>query len=383
MIKSRPISHTTLIEKTYTLEVDLKLIAILTTLVLSTMMLSIAPAFAGGTLVLKGRVDELALFCMAAGVVLDSTTIPTRVTRVKPGTAAYYSGVMEGDKVLKVITAADKLTLMLDRQGKRYEAQIPINMAAVRSRLAELEREDKLKFERGATTNVTKPPVTLSVQKATLDETKLAKAIAPYDIVILVDRSGSMNGGLGIGPQDITRWTWCRRALAGFAQFCQDRLPEGARQLTIIPFNSNFEEFKTNTPQALEHVFDSFVPEGGTNIYAPLNHVFRQHFSAGDKTRHPLLIVVMTDGLPNEGDNVQDLIISASKMVKDPSELVITFMEVGKTAESEELVDLLDHGLLHRGASLDLVSSNKFEHLVYDQAGLKRALLDAISRGGN
>ncbi|MBK7836907.1 MAG: VWA domain-containing protein [Candidatus Obscuribacter sp.] len=355
----------------------MKLIAILTTL-----MLSIAPAFAGGTLVLKGRVDELALFCMAAGVVLDSTTIPTRVTRVKPGTAAYYSGVMEGDKVLKVITAADKLTLMLDRQGKRYEAQIPINMAAVRSRLAELEREDKLKFERGATTKETKP-VTLSVQKATLDETKLAKAIAPYDIVILVDRSGSMNGGLGIGPQDITRWTWCRRALAGFAQFCQDRLPEGARQLTIIPFNSNFEEFKTNTPQALEHVFDSFVPEGGTNIYAPLNHVFRQHFSAGDKTRHPLLIVVMTDGLPNEGDNVQDLIISASKMVKDPSELVITFMEVGKTAESEELVDLLDHGLLHRGASLDLVTSHKFEHLVYDQAGLKRALLDAISRGGN
>jgi len=256
-------------------------------------------------------------------------------------------------------------------------------MAAVRSRLAELEREDKLKFEHGTKPQEPKPAVTLGVQKATLDETRLAKAIAPYDIVILVDRSGSMNGGLGIGPQDITRWTWCRQALAGFAQFCQDRLPEGARQLTIIPFNSGFEEFKTNTPQALEHVFDSFVPEGGTNIYAPLNHVFRQHFSQSPASRHPLLIVVMTDGLPNEGDNVQDLIISASKMIKDPSELVITFMEVGKTAESEELVDLLDHRLVRQGASLDLVTSNKFERLVYDQSGLKKALLNAISRGGN
>ncbi len=346
------------------------------------LLLSIAPAFAGGTLVLKGRVDELALFCMAAGVVLDSTTIPTRVTRVRPGTAAYYSGVMEGDKVTKVITTDDKLVLMLDRQGKKYQAQIPIKMAAVRARLAELEREDRLKFERGVTTNDTKP-VTMAVETPTLDETKLVKAIGPYDIVILVDRSGSMNGGLGIGPQDITRWTWCRQALAGFAQFCQDRLPQGARQLTIIPFNSGFEEFKTNTPQALEQVFDSFVPEGGTNIYAPLNHVLRQHFTNVPGHRHPLLIVVMTDGLPNEGDNVQDLIISASKTVADPSELVITFMEVGKTAESDALVDLLDHKLVPQGAPVDLVTSNKFEHLVYDQAGLKRALLYAISRGGN
>ena len=329
---------------------------------------------------LYGQVDQFAMMCMAAGISLDDVKLPSRITRVKPGSPAFYGGVNEGDDVISATPGTDSLVLQIERKGRRYLANIPINMEALRLRLALMEKlRNKVESQsKSASSNGCMPQAdsrfkALKPYEAKLDVQRFYRAMAPYKLVVLVDRSDSMKAGLGIGPEDISRWTWCEHEVKNLTEFCAGKLAGG---ITVIPFNDVYQVLPNCSAKDLEYMYDNTVPEGSTNIYNPLHAVISEQMRSAPENRVPMLIVVLTDGLPNQGDPLDELIVNASKKIDSPTDLIITFFQIGKTMESDQLLERLDKELVPDGAARDIVKCRYFEELL--SIGLKQALLDSV-----
>lgn len=320
---------------------------------------------ASSTLKLSGRVDELARFCSLAGLTLDSSR--RKVVMVRTGSTGYYSGVLVGDGVEKVRLVGQVLTINLKRGSRVFQASIPIKLSALNS------APDTFQSPKASTAAV---KLRAAVK---LDEQKLLQLLAPYRIVCILDRSDSMDGGLGAGPQDVSRWTWCREQLQDLTGFLKERgqLNE-LEKLSLVTFNEAFEESPIDGLKALERAFNYVVPEGATNLYAPLKHVLDRHLKS--QAGRPLLVLVLTDGGANRGASLPDLLVeTANRSSKEGQSVTICFFEIGKSSGSG-LLSSLDEGLVSRGAARDIVYLESFEKLL--EVGLKQSLLDAFSRHG-
>ncbi len=332
------------------------------------------------TLRLRGQVSELTLMCQAAGLSLDNSKLPGVVTKVGMATPAAHAGFLEGDRILTVSADGDILTMTFDRKGARYQVKLEIRMKAVRAQMDELlnrQMQPPISKSSSPSTKLTAQASQNQNQNQiqTPDSQKFFKALAPYEVILLIDHSGSMNGGLGIGPFDTSRWGWCRSQISDFSNFVGNRLTGG---LTIVPFNDTFVIKKFATHKDIEEIFNNVVPSGETDIYSPLSAVIDAHLKDPDHRKKPVLIVVLTDGLPNQGGSLDKLIARATAVLKDNDEMIISFLTVGQAPEGDELIDRLDNTLVARGAKEDIVNSMRFSQLL--EVGLKNALLDAVTR---
>jgi len=64
-------------------------------------------------ILLRGHVDELSYFCSSAGLRLSGSQLPATVAKISLGSAAAYSGVQEGDKVLRIDTDDNAIILRI------------------------------------------------------------------------------------------------------------------------------------------------------------------------------------------------------------------------------------------------------------------------------
>lgn len=317
------------------------------------------------SLKLSGHVDELARFCSLAGLTLDASG--RKVMLVRAGSTGYYSGVLVGDGVEKVSLVGQVLTINLKRGAQVFQARIPIKLSALNS------APDTFQSPKD-NTNAVKLKAAVK-----LDEQKLLQLLSPYRVVCILDRSDSMDGGLGLGPQDVSRWTWCREQLQDLTGFLKERgqLNE-LDKFSLVTFNESFEEYPIDGLKALESAFNSVVPEGATNLYAPLKHVLDCHLKS--PARRPLLVLVLTDGGANRGASLPDLLVeTANRSAREGPAVTVCFFEIGK-GSGAGLLSSLDEGLVSRGAARDIVYLESFEKLL--EMGLKQSLLDAVSRHG-
>ena len=336
-----------------------------------------AAAGSGSTLRLRGQVSELMMLCNAAGLSLDDSRLPGVVTSVKRGSPAGINAIVEGDKILRASLQDKMLTLDIDRKGVRYQTKFEIRLEVARAQM----NDDAARPSHEAIEKVWPSPkddraernIVLKPESPSAD--KFFKAMSPYQVVLLIDHSGSMNGGLGIGPYDQSRWAWCRNQITDFSRYCGDKLRGG---ITLIPFNDSFEVHEHASEKDLEEVFSTIVPSGETDICTPLASAIDSHLSDPDHENKPVLIVVLTDGLPNQGGSLVKLISQATNALRNHHEMTITFLTVGQAPEGDELIEHLDNDLTNRGASDDIVSSMRFADLL--QIGLKNALLETVLR---
>lgn len=324
---------------------------------------------------LRGQVSELMMLCNAAGLSLDDSRLPGVVTKVRLGSPAAVNAIVEGDKILRASLQDKMLTLDIERRGMRYQTKFEIRLEVARAQMNEevASRSQDEKIWPAPKDEKVEPKVVLKPETPSAD--KFFKVMAPYQVVLLIDHSGSMNGGLGIGPYDLSRWAWCRNQISDFSRFCGDKLRGG---ITLIPFNDNFEVHEHASEKDVENVFSTIVPSGETDICTPLAAAIEAHLAEPDHENKPVLIVVLTDGLPNQGGSLSKLIAQATSALRKHNEMSITFLTVGQAPEGDELIEHLDNDLTNRGASYDIVSSMRFADLV--QTGLKNALLETVLR---
>jgi hypothetical protein len=296
---------------------------------------------------LRGQVSELMMLCNAAGISLDDSRLPGVVTKVKLGSPAAVNAIVEGDRILRASLQNKMLTLDIERKGVRYQTKFEIRLEVARAQMNEevASRSQDEKIWPAPKDEKTEPKVILKPETPSAD--KFFKVMSPYQVVLLIDHSGSMNGGLGIGPYDLSRWAWCRNQITDFSRFCGDKLRGG---ITLIPFNDSFEVHEHASEKDLEEVFTTIVPSGETDICTPLAAAIDSHLSDPDHEQKPVLIVVLTDGLPNQGGSLSKLIAQATSALRSHNEMNITFLTVGQAPEGDELIERLDNDLTRPGS---------------------------------
>lgn len=217
------------------------------------------------------------------------------------------------------------------------------------------------------------------------------KRISDHDVVIAVDKSGSMSemdcpgdvpgflqqmffGGQFNGM--VPRWEWCRRQTMHFAEQMA-RVP--GSKMKLVLFDSHVEEFDNVSLNTIAEIFNRYQPHGGTNttgtLKGPINDYFQRKKMYG-RVR-PLLIVCITDGAPSSPRSLKDLLVNATAKMESPGEITVVFLQVGNDPEGNRLLPELAYGLNSEGAQFNIVSYRDFGNLLH--TGLLNAIVETVS----
>lgn len=302
---------------------------------------------------LYGHIDELSYMCSSAGIKLSGPTLPATISKLSLGSAASYSGIKQGDKVLHAQMDNNILSLTVERNGKQYQAKVATDVYGLR---AEFENR-KIKF---------------SIGDSVFDND--LKTLGNCEIVVLLDRCATMNDTHAGVPGDLSKWLWCKQQIDNLYLATDRVLDKG---FNLILFNDKFQERRGVTLWDLKQVFDRIKPEGvHKNIAAPMQAVLEDYFKRRKPDSKPLLIAVITEGTENIGTPLQDVLIEATSKMAKPGEVVVTFLQVGDSISGEDLFDDLDRNLVGKGAKYDIASYKTFSEL--RNKGLLWELITAV-----
>jgi Mg-chelatase subunit ChlD len=320
---------------------------------------SSAPSLSNKKVTLQGGIDRVDFALKSSGVTLDDVKLPALVGNVRLGSPAYYGGLAEGDKVLSATIVENKLNLLFERKGKRFALSVhtsptdfgkfvkgvPVKDSAARDvpakNLAANGKDADQPFVPG---------------KPLTDQQKLTE-LAKHDLVILIDTSASMAEPIPSLRQ--SKWQWCARFLANFAERTKDAL--AGRGLTIIPFNSSYTIMRSCSTDQVNKLFATTAPNGGTDFASPLQEVLSSYIASG--RQRPLMIAVFTDGIPSYGPKVEQVLINATKQLRSAREVKLTFLAIGEDYNGASLLTYLDDFLVHEGAHFDVVQTVAFDQL--------------------
>ena len=187
-------------------------------------------------------------------------------------------------------------------------------------------------------------------------------------MVLILDKSGSMSARDCMG---LSRWDWVGKQSNKLAQACQ----EASSQLTLILFSSDFKVFEHVDPATIPNVFRQMGPGGGTMLAGPLDVAFKHYFNsrAANPNTKPLLIVIITDGLPTDFLEVRQRLVEAANATTRDGEISVTFLLIGMRSGTGPMEEL-DSGLNTRR---DIVNLVEFDRVL--NQGVKQALSDALS----
>jgi len=288
---------------------------------------------------LYGRVDEVNYALKGAGITLDADKLPAFVGNVRMGSPSYYGGLADGDKVLSANISRDKLNLIFERTAKRYSLSLhttPANLNASRP-------------------TAEKKPLDAAISQT--PEPDKIKVLSRYDVVILVDISASMMEQLETLPK--TKWQWCADYVSTFATKSQAAFK--TRGITMVPFNAGYHLERNCNPEQVANLFRNTTPRGNTDFGSPLKQLLNEHLVTDRK--RPLIVAVLTDGVPNRGPKIEQVIIDATKGLRRDGEVQITFLEIGEEYSGTALLKYLDDYLVHEGAKYDVVDAITFDEL--------------------
>jgi len=232
-----------------------------------------------------------------------------------------------------------------------------------------------------------RPPFPLNSKRVKLrgDVTdKELTRLSDYDVVVMQDRSSSMGederilGRNGEGFRKMSRWDWCLQEAADFT-----RQTSNLRNwfFTLVLFSSKYDVHHHVMLEQIPYIYNRSGIFIGTKLADPLQEQISMYFrrrAMGEK--RPLLVAIITDGKPQDDENLRDLLIQTTYQMRDPNEVKIVFLQVGTSDDGTEKLVKLDQKLQRKGAKFDIVSVKPFYQLL--QGGLTRTLVDTIQQGG-
>jgi len=303
---------------------------------------------------LHGGISTLAGAMSGAGISIEASTLPTTITRVRMGTPAAYAGVCQGDKLIQGAIGTNSMQLLIDRGGKRYSVNLRYTPDDLVVTAAKKKEQMKL--------------------AAALSKDADWKTLKQYDIALLIDASGSMDSQLE-GTSE-SKWQWCRDQIYSFAQEAQTL---GSGPFDFCTFNTS-EQLKQNcTAAEARTIMTMLQPENGTDLSTPLERLLSARLQKAHN--RPYLVVIVSDGMPNGGAPVEQVVINTARKLKSDKDLRILFLQIGNDSSGQILADYLDNDLVMEGAPFDIVSSIESNDLV--ELGLRRGLVAAMNKSGS
>lgn len=195
------------------------------------------------------------------------------------------------------------------------------------------------------------------------------------DYVLVIDRSGSMNDT--DTPTGQSRFKYAEESAVAIARKLSEYDPDG---ITVIPFNGQFKPYENTTEAKVKDVFKENEPMGGTTLAPVLDHCFKDYLkrkAAGQTKANGEILLVITDGQPNDESVVSKTIIDFTKKLDNgDGEYGISFIQVGKDVAASRFLKKLDDDLEKQGAKFDIVDTKTMEEL--ENTSLTDALVAAL-----
>lgn len=202
-----------------------------------------------------------------------------------------------------------------------------------------------------------------------------AKDLANFDLELIVDQSLSMRRR--DCPGRTSRWDWCGMQLSNLS----DQLaPYAPRGFTLTTFASEFQSYQNATARDVQQLFSGFRLGSGTRLAGPLDARLGHYFQTRNAHSKPLLIVVITDGVPSPATEpmlVAGTLIAATRRMVRPDEVTVVFFQIGGGDQlGRFFLSQMDNTLVAAGAKYDIVRSVPFEQL--ERFGLTQSLVAAV-----
>lgn len=203
-----------------------------------------------------------------------------------------------------------------------------------------------------------------------------ADGLKNREIYLVIDKSGSM------ATQDCTggksRWDYMKESVTAIAKLVAPYDPDG---LTVIPFANSFKVYENVLPDVVNNIFAENTPMGGTDLAGVLAEVFSRHAAqkkSGSLKENGSLILVATDGQPNDKEAAKKNITNFSKTLDKDEECGILFIQVGKDGDAAKFLAELDDELVAKyGAKFDIVDTKSFDQV--ENMSFEEVLLGAIN----
>jgi hypothetical protein len=195
------------------------------------------------------------------------------------------------------------------------------------------------------------------------------------DYTLIIDKSGSMS--TKDKPGGLSRWQIMQESALALANKCEELDPDG---ITVYLFSGKFKRYDNVTAAKVGTIFQENDPSGRTDLAAVLTDATNSYFqrkAAGQIPANGEMILVVTDGEPDDRKAVMDVILATTQKLDRDEELAISFIQVGTDATATTFLKILDDDLGRAGAKFDIVDTitmNDMEDLT-----LKEVLLSAIS----
>lgn len=180
-----------------------------------------------------------------------------------------------------------------------------------------------------------------------------ATTLEVCNIIGLVDKSGSM--GETDAPNSLTRWKYAEEFFAGFVRAVSGFDEDG---MDLNFFNNSQDVVNGVTADTFKNEWTKRSPAGGTSLAAPLQWALDLHFERKAKGENrSTLIIVLTDGEPQDRASVAGVIINGANKLDRDEELAILFLQVGHDAGAKAFLASLDDDLEGKGAKFDIVDA--------------------------
>jgi hypothetical protein len=175
----------------------------------------------------------------------------------------------------------------------------------------------------------------------------------------------------------ISRWEWCREQTTRLTEATQNVLDTGFK---LVVFSGDAVEYSNVGPSAIEAVFRDNIPGGPTHTTHTLNTQFEDYFarraSRGPEAK-PLLILMITDGCPEDPPKLCSSILRATRRMDHEGEISLTVLQIGHDQTAAKLIEKLNEPVMSAGAKFKIVTTRSFAEL--QKIGLTGALRDAIA----
>lgn len=191
-----------------------------------------------------------------------------------------------------------------------------------------------------------------------VDKTKyMSKEInlANLDVIAIIDKSGSM-GMENDTPSGASRWDYAKEAVQSLVTQIGKHDDDG---IDIIFFNASHTTETKVSAEKFPAIWNAQTPGGGTALAGPIKSALALAEKRwGEKQQ---LILVLTDGQPNDPQDVGPAIIDTTKRMSKDEQIAILFLRVGKDSGAKAFLDSLDNDLQSKGAKYDIVDTDELD----------------------
>lgn len=195
------------------------------------------------------------------------------------------------------------------------------------------------------------------------------------DCTLIIDKSGSMSIKDQAGGK--SRWSAMQESTLAVASKCEEIDPDG---ITVYTFSGRFKRYENVTASKVQQIFQENEPLGSTDLAGVLQDATSNYFqrkAAGQTKSNGELILVVTDGEPDDRKAVMRVIIDASRRMEKDEELAISFIQIGNDGEATKFLKALDDEMQSVGAKFDIVDTVTIQDM--ENYTLTEVLLNAIA----